>query len=803
VIIVLNFRSPDSNNQPLYVSKTSHQSSEVRNGSPVLRSRRTVPWLLAGIVAVLLAIIVAQQIFSLGSVVPPETGSDTLLLYALSSLNFAAFIVFSFILLRSLLKLRRERRERQLGSRIQTRLLVYFIGLSLLPIAAMAAFSYLFLNRSIEKWMGRLPENVVERVREQQRDSLTSQNENLRKTATLLATALKARPQTEWQSTLDQLAVTGELSAIEIVSDRGEVVAHSEASVPQTQRAELNAVLERARDPKAQASETLTDGKGFDLTAVPLTGALRLILVPHRLGDTDVNDTIAGSQREYQHLLQRQRKVRLLGMSTLGLMTLLLLFASTWVAIHLARGLAAPIRSLAEASKEVARGNLSHRVDTIADDELALLAESFNQMTAELEENRGHIEEGATALRDKNLALEERRNYIETVLESLSTGVVSLDQNDCVTTINTAAISILKLSEAPPAWAKLTTLLSSEDRGSLERLMRRARRAGRAAEQSQLTRGAVGGPIPVALTATALRGSTGDGRGVVLVIEDLSELLSAQRAAAWSEVARRIAHEIKNPLTPIQLSAERIARNFRVRVNGAGTEPGVDRGSQALVDANGYNSSTVLPERQEDGNGHNGFALTEENREELTRVVEECTTSITREVAGLKALVDEFSRFARMPPPRMEPGDLNEVIRQAAQLYAERLDGVSLQLMLADELPSAMLDTEQLKRVFVNLTDNALEALAAMEDERGVTIKTRHDAARDLLIATVEDTGEGIPAGDFKRLFQPYFSTRGRGTGLGLAIVARIITEHGGRVFAEGNVPHGARFVIELPVSGS
>ncbi|MDX6576547.1 MAG: two-component system, NtrC family, nitrogen regulation sensor histidine kinase NtrY [Blastocatellia bacterium] len=775
------------------MSKVRNQSEEAGHVTPLRRSRRTVPWLLAGTVAVLLAIIVAQQLLNRGSVVTPETGSDTLLLYALSSLNFAAFIVFSFILLRSLLKLRRERRERQLGSRIQTRLLVYFIGLSLLPIAAMAAFSYLFLNRSIEKWMGRLPENVVERVREQQRESLAAQNGNLRETAALLATAIKARPQSEWQSTLDQLASTGELSAIQIVSETGEVLAHSEAAVPQSQRDELNGVLQRARDPNAQASETLSDGKGFDLSAVPLTGSLRLILVPHRLGDTDINDTIAGSQREYQHLLQRQRKVRLLGLSTLGLMTLLLLFASTWVAIHLAHGLAAPIRSLAEASKEVARGNLAHRVDTIADDELALLAESFNQMTAELEENRGHIEEGATALRDKNLALEERRNYIETVLESLSTGVVSLDQNDCVTTINTAAVSILKLSEAPPAWAKLTSLLSSEDRVPLERLMRRARRAGRAAEQSQLTRGTVGGAIPVALTATALRGVPGEGRGVVLVIEDLSELLSAQRAAAWSEVARRIAHEIKNPLTPIQLSAERIARNFRIRVNGS--EP------EALATGHA-NQTEILDVGSANGQGDNGFALTEENREELTRVVEECTSSITREVASLKALVDEFSRFARMPPPRMEPGDLNEVIRQAVQLYADRLDGVELQLLLADELPPAMLDTEQLKRVFVNLTDNALEAVATVADQRGLTIKTRHDAARDLLIATVEDTGEGIPAGDFKRLFQPYFSTRGRGTGLGLAIVARIITEHGGRVFAEANVPQGARFVMELPVGG-
>ena len=753
-----------------------------------------MPWLLAGIVAVLLAIIAAQQLLNLGTVVPPETGSDTLLLYALSSLNFAAFIVFSFILLRSLLKLRRERRERQLGSRIQTRLLVYFIGLSLLPIAAMAAFSYLFLNRSIEKWMGRLPENVVERVREQQRESLTAQNRNLRETATLLATVVKGRPQPEWQSTLDQLASTGELSAIAILSDSGEVLAHSEATVPESQREELKEVLKRAGESGEPTGEALADGKGFDLTVVPVTATTRLVLVPRRFSDTDFSDSLAGSQREYQHLLERQRKVRLLGVSTLGLMTLLVLFASTWVAIHLARGLAAPIKALAEASKEVARGNLSHRVDTIADDELALLAESFNQMTAELDENRRHIEDGATALRDKNLALEERRNYIETVLESLSTGVVSLDQNDCVTTINTAAVSILKLSEAPPAWAKLTTLLSFEDRVVLERLLRRARRAGRAAEQNQLTRGSVGTAIPVALTATALRAASvegGDGRGVVLVMEDLSELLAAQRTAAWSEVARRIAHEIKNPLTPIQLSAERIARNFRVRLNGTVNLP--DEAAEAVTGDSASNGN--------DGNGPVGLALTEENREELTRVVEECTTSITREVAGLKALVDEFSRFARMPSPRMEPGDLNEVIRQAVQLYEERLDGVDLRLALEEDVPPAMLDTEQMKRVFVNLTDNALEALAAMPDGRGLTIKTRHDVTRDVLVASVEDTGEGIPPGDFKRLFQPYFSTRGRGTGLGLAIVSRIVTEHGGRVYAEASVPHGARFVIELPTA--
>ena len=761
------------------MSTHSNQS----DGPNKLRKRRTAAWVLTGVVAFMLSIIAAQQLFNLGPLLPPETGSDTLLLYALSSLNFAAFMVFSFILIRSLLRLRRERRERQPGSRIQTRLLIYFIGLSLLPITAMAAYSYLFLNRSVEKWMGRLPATVVDRVLEQQRDSLAFQYEKLRETATLLATGLKSRPQSEWQSALDQLAATGKLSAIEIVSDHGQVVAHSDVAVSPIQQQELKSILERGHRPDQLGSDaTLSDGKGFDLTSVPFTDGFRLILVPQRLSDTDVNDTIAGSQREYQHLLERQRKVRLLGVSTLGLMTLLLLFASTWVAIHLSRGFAAPIRSLVSASKEVARGNLSHRVDTIADEELALLAESFNQMTAELDTNRKQLEAGAEVLKEKNLALEERRDYIETVLESLGTGVVSLDQNDCVTTINTAAISILKLSERPPAWASLLSVLGPDDRAVFDRLLRRARRAGRAAEQNQLSRGAAANAIPVALTATALRGTSNEARSVVIVIEDLSELLTAQRAAAWSEVARRVAHEIKNPLTPIQLSAERIARNFGVTTQRA---------------ADGTNDGPTNGHVFQNGNGGNGI----ESREELARVVEECTTSITREVAGLKALVDEFSRFARMPPPKPEPHDLNEVIRQTAHLYDDRLGGIDMRVLLEPQLPLAMLDVEQIKRVFVNLIDNALEALTDVEGQRCITISTRYDGARELLIATVEDSGEGIPAGDLKRLFQPYFSTRGRGTGLGLPIVSRIISEHDGKVYAEANSPRGARFVIELPVS--
>jgi nitrogen fixation/metabolism regulation signal transduction histidine kinase len=333
--------------------------------------------------------------------------------------------------------------------------------------------------------------------------------------------------------------------------------------------------------------------------------------------------------------------------------------------------------------------------------------------------------------------------------------VISIDENDCVTTLNASASRMLALVARVENNPKLSSLIGSDDWLIIDRLLRRARRAGHATEQTQLDSG--GGPLPVAITATALRDSKGPGSGVVLVIEDLSELLAAQRAAAWSEVARRMAHEIKNPLTPIQLSAERIAKSYG-RANGGG----------------------------------NGVAA----------VITECTETISREVAGLKAMVDEFSRFARLPATRLELANLNDVVTQAAGLYEERLEGVSLTIQLDRDLPAAMLDVEQIKRVFVNLIDNALEAMSSENGEKRLTIVTTHDAERSLLRTEVADTGKGIAPGDYRRLFEPYFSRRDSGTGLGLAIVQRIILEHGGHIRAEKNHPRGAKFIIELPATG-
>ncbi len=697
----------------------------------IRRRRRALLWVLGVTVLLLLAIIVSQQLW-LWTVIRPDTASDTLVLYALSTLNFVAFVVFLFIFVRNLLKLRREREERQLGSKVKTRLLVYFISISFLPITAMAVFSYLFLNRSLEKWFNPLPEEILQQAQQVRRETLESNERTLRDNTSLLVLLLNQQNPQQRQATLDQVVASGQLARIEIVGSDGTVLVRSDSSLP-------------ARE---------------NVLQVPLNNSETLIVAPQKSASNDLSDFVSASERDYQELVKKQRRVRLLGLSTLGLMTLILLFVSSWVAIYLARGIATPIKALAEASNEIARGNLSHRVITIADDELALLADSFNQMTTQLEEN--------------HLALRERRNYIETVLQSLSTGVVSVDENDRVTTLNRSASRMLGLVAGVEGNAQLQTLIANEDWLVVDRLLRRARRAGHATEQTQLESGTTngGGPLPVAMTATAMRDSKGPRPGVVLVIEDLSELLAAQRAAAWSEVARRMAHEIKNPLTPIQLSAERIAKSY----------------ARANANANGSrNGAPLAPDDRAD-------------ERKVAAVIAECTETIGREVAGLKAMVDEFSRFARLPATRLEVANLNEVVNQAVGLYEERLDGARIEVQLDPDLPATLLDVEQIKRVFVNLIDNALDALVPAGDQRLVTISTSRDVENGVVRAEIADTGKGIAPADFRRLFEPYFSRRDSGTGLGLAIVQRIILEHGGTIRAEKNDPRGARFVLELPV---
>jgi PAS domain S-box-containing protein len=715
----------------------------VKDSRPPKQSRVS-PFIFGGFVLVSLCLLVLLQSSNLWKEFSVDTASDTLLLYALSSLNFIAFVIFGFIFLRSITKLMRERRTLQLGSKIKTRLLLYFAAVSLLPIIAMAGFSYLFMNRALERWFSQFPENVVLEARDVQRRAVDEESRRLNETAAIIASTLDEREVSDQE--LDRIAEAGKLSRLEVLSADNRVLASGGTTIAPERQAELNAILWRIRSGETDAAE-FADGKGFDAALISISGGRKLVVVPDARVDSGVIEMADNSLAKFDQLKQNQLNVRQIGLLTLGVLTFLLIFASSWTAFYIARGLTVPIKALAEGADEIARGNLSHRVDVLAEDELALLVGAFNQMSARLEEN-------STELRD-------RRRYIETVLESLPTGVISFDAENRVGTINSSAVAMLRSHQDAAPEMTLADLVEAEDRAVLERIIARARRAGTAAEQTVLRN--VGTELTVALTATALPTSG----GVVLVIEDLSDLIAAQRASAWQEVARRMAHEIKNPLTPIQLAAERISKRF------------AEKGEWSIVASN----LASLPGSSDD---------------RLQNAVEEGTATIVREVQSLKAMVDEFSRFARLPNAKPESGDLNELIRQVVALYEDRIDDVVIESRLATDLPTALIDAEQIKRVFVNLIDNAVESFDLDQGEKKITVQTRYDSARDILVAEVADNGRGIALSDIQKLFQPYFSTKGRGTGLGLAIVHRIVTEHNGRIRAVGNNPRGAKFIVEL-----
>ncbi len=699
-----------------------------------------------------LALLVILQSTNLWKDFAIDSSSDLVLLYALTSFNFIAFVIFGFIFLRSITKLVRERRTFELGARIKTRLLIYFFALSLLPIIAMAVFSLLYMNRALDRWFTQIPENAIREAREVQGQSLADRFARLDEAAKMLASSIGSREPDPDE--LERVAAAGNLVHISIRSQKEGVVSSYNRPVLPEDAAELERIIAAAYSDH-RSDITLRDGKGFDVAVADIPGGRRLIVIPEPFDERGVSQIVENSVAEFERLREKQFVIRRVGLLTLGVLTFMLIFASTWIAFHVARGITMPIKALAEGANEIARGNLGHRVNILAEDELALLVSTFNDMSSKLESN--------------SKELEHRRRYIETVLETLPTGVISVDSENRVSTINRSAIGIFGLPEVASVGQKLEELVGDgEVSTSILRILSRARRTGHASDQIKLkSRSENDGDRPdveltAALTATKLPSDD----GVVLVIEDLSDLISAQRASAWQEVARRMAHEIKNPLTPIQLSAERIAKRFE------SSNHADNGGSNPLAD--------------------NGL---------IGDVVSESTATILREVASLKSMVDEFSQFARLPDVSLEPGDVNSVITEAVSVFSNTFGEVSIAKELAESLPETYLDPEQLKRVFINLIQNSIEAFDEHSKDAQVLITTRFDRARDMIIAEVSDNAKGIALSDLQKLFQPYFSTKKRGTGLGLAIVNRIIADHKARIKVVPNQPKGAKFIIELPLN--
>ncbi len=439
------------------------------------------------------------------------------------------------------------------------------------------------------------------------------------------------------------------------------------------------------------------------------------------------------------------------------MMTLMILVSATWTGLYLAKRITRPVQRLAAGAREIGAGHLDHRIEPETRDEFGSLVEAFNTMAGELAASQRKLEHSRLDLERKNQQLDERRQYIETVLERIATGVVSLGPDGQIETINGAALRLLEVDRSVIG-ARAEDVCQREDLKPLETLLRQSRKGAQAPAVQEIALFRDGRELHLAAAATPLLRDDGSAGGAVLVFDDVTPLIRTQRVAAWRDVARRLAHEIKNPLTPIQLCAERMRRQF---------------------------VSAPAPARA---------------------LVEECTTTIVGEVESLKALVDEFAQFARMPAPRAAPTDLNAALAETLALYNDLFREIRIERRFSPALPPVRVDLEQMRRVVINLVDNGVEALggsAASTRPNGespaIVVETRHDPGNGVARILVSDNGPGISAADRDKLFMPYYSTKRRGSGLGLAIVRRIIAEHGGSIEVADNVPSGTVFTIELP----
>jgi two-component system, NtrC family, nitrogen regulation sensor histidine kinase NtrY len=716
--------------------------------------------LLAIGIFVLFGILLSQSSFDL-PFLNPDTNQQLLFFAALSAVIFLLFVALTFVLARNLLKLFAERRLGVLGSKFRTRLVVGGLLLSFLPVIMMFFFAYGLMNRSIDKWFSR----PVEEVREDTAAMASLLSRYLAQNARAEAESIAALPETQRAFAGHSFStVMSEFRRHEPTLQGGFAVAIEDGNAQASFAAPASWPLLKAKIPLERLTADTIVHLNWEQTDYIVGGASvndrGLILVamplPQKLSETV--KSLDASQRRYLDLSRERKSIRRTYMGSLLLLTVLVLFSTTWLALYLAKLVTRPMVALAEATQEISRGRLDYRVEVSAADEIGDLVRSFNRMAEELETSRRQIEASSHDLGAANIALEQRRRHIETILESIPTGVLSLDAGRRITHVNQALLRMFNPSGGEAATpnvaigATLREVFPQEVLEDLEPLLRRADRMGTTTTQLEVALHP--SPFNAAVTVASLHHG-GQGLGYVLVFEDLSDLLKAQKQTAWREVARRVAHEIKNPLTPIALSAERIRRHL-------------DRGSPPDAAS--------------------------------LEVLHSCSETIGGAVETLRTLVDEFSTLARFPAAQPAPASINSIVENTLALFNGQLDSIHVQTFLAADLPKVMADSEAIKRALANLVDNAAEAMQGAL-VREIQISTSLVASRDAVEITVADTGHGVTQELKERLFLPYFSTKKRGTGLGLAIVSRIIEDHHGSIRVEENEPVGTRFVVELPVA--
>lgn len=682
----------------------------------------------------------------------PENSIVTYVLWALSTCVVLGAVALGFLLCRNLLKLYVERRGKVVGSRLKTKLVMGVLTLSILPIAAHVVYSLQLLNRNFDKWFSQPTIEVFQSAERIVDISSAEMLADLERGAQRIAEAV-----TEG-GTHDDAALLALLqgAGAHYLGIRGTPEAATQTTID-PDGAPPPALQRLLANPSGTSQSGVAEGWLY--AAVPIRSAdtaAASLLVARRVPASILQDQafVQAQVTQWKHLEAARPVMWRTYVYMLALITIFTLFIAVWLAQFASRQITRPVKALVTATGELAGGHLDYRVRTAASDELGSLVESFNQMGQALQAKTGQLERSNRDLARANAEIDERRQLIDAILESITPGVISVDESG----------KILKYNESARAFAgqrplsslgSVAELLGEPQRSTFERMFGSARRTGVATREFEVKR--EGQPQQLSVTVSSLE-SGQQPSGFVVVVEDNTELMRAQRSEAWKEVARRLAHEIKNPLTPVALAAGRI-------------EVQLDRFTSAHTDA---------------------------ERATIRETLENLIRTIDREVRSLNTLVSSFSDVARFPTIRPETNDLNAVARDAVSVFEGRLPDIALRLETYPEVALARIDPAAFKRAIVNLIDNAAEVLQESWVKE-IVVTTRGRPESDAVELIVADSGPGISAENKERLFLPYFSTKNRGTGLGLPIVRSVVQDHGGTIRVEDNQPSGTRFVIELP----
>lgn len=690
---------------------------------------------------------------------------NNILILTLFNINLILLVVLLLLLSRNIIKFIFDRHQNMLGSRFRTKLILAFVGFSIIPSILLFIVASGLLTNSINNWFSIQVEKSLKNSFDVAQSFYEKSKKDLLYSADILSgyitrnNLLQEPSRSVFISTVENKKIEMRLSGVEIYNSKGELISRSidktlvkrgfSKTAPELVRKGLQG--ERIASVRPSKSGDIIIG----VVPVYTSNQARKEIVGAIAATTYIKNSLVSKMEEitrlfeeYKQMVSLKKPIKSSYILSFFIITLLIIFSAIWFGYYLARGITVPIQKLAEATEAVADGNLDFKVDATTKDEIGVLVNSFNKMTEDLKQSKLRLEDAYISLKDSSAEIEQRRAYMETVLENVATGVISIDKNGDITTFNRAAENILGIRKDDIRGRGFQEILSRIPPDVARDIIKKIKGGGGSIENEEIQFNMNNRNIILRIKMTTLYDGDRHFLGNVIVFDDLSELIKAQRIAAWQEVAKNLAHEIKNPLTPIQLCTERLRKKHYER------------------DKN------------------------------YDKIFDDCTNTIIKEVNALKMLVNEFSGFARMPAARPSINDINSIIREAIILYGSAHKDIAITEDFTDLMPEINIDREQIKRVFINLFDNAVEAV---NGNGHIWVKTEYDRRLNMVRVEVADDGVGVPSEDKDKLFVPYFSRKKTGTGLGLAIVNRIVSDHNGRITVSDNTPKGTKFIIELP----